>query len=459
MIPRMTGSIVKYPARILLVWYGMLILLGTACLMHPICRRPDAPPIEPMDALFTAASATSVTGLAVRSTEYDFSIYGQMVILVLIQVGGIGIMTITTYAMFRLGSRESLRTRALVAETLGADNKADLRAVLRHVLFMTALLETAGFLVLAARNLLLEPSPTALWNALFHSISAFCNAGFSVHDDSLVRYQSDPVVNFVIGSLVICGGIGFPVIWDVRHKAKYGWVEGWRRLHLHSKFMLLGTVLLLGFGAVMFLVLEWNGVLAEMPLWQRPMVALFHSTMCRTAGFNTIDVASLSNAMLFITILLMLVGAGPCSTAGGLKVSTLMAMMAHAWKSFLGQTRVNVFGRTIPTELVRRATATATLFTVVAMIALTVLLVCEQSTVPHTQSDVLFLDALFEVVSALGTVGLSVGLTGDLTVGGQLVIIALMFMGRLGPISVFAALSRQTRSIPVEYPAEEPLVG
>jgi trk system potassium uptake protein TrkH len=246
---------------------------------------------------------------------------------------------------------------------------------------------------------------------------------------------------------------------DLRQNAHGPWRERWGRLHLNSKIMLIGTVTLLLLGTISFLLLEWDGVLIGMPISKRIMIASFHSVSCRTAGFNTVDMASLTNAMLFISILLMLIGAGPCSTAGGFKVSTVAVLVLRAWKTFQGHTGINVFRRTVPAETVERATATAMLFTVLAAVALTTLLVFEQSAVPHPHSQGLFLDALFEIISALGTVGLSLGMTPSLTTAGRCILVCLMFLGRLGPISVFAALSRGQQTETIEFPTEEPLIG
>jgi trk system potassium uptake protein TrkH len=255
-MPQITGSIVKYPARASFVCYVALITLGALVLCSPMCRG-SSQPIAPLDALFTSTSATCVTGLAVRSTEHDFSFVGQVVILLLIQLGGIGIMTVTTYAMFHLGSRQSMRARAVLSETLGADEKSDLKWILRHVILLTLAIEGLGFLLLVARNLVDQPFSTAMWHALFHSVSAFCNAGFGLYDDSLTRYQGDLLVNLTVCGLVIVGGIGFPVLLDLRRHWRGPWRESWDRLHLHSKFMLIGTTLCLALGTASFLVLEW----------------------------------------------------------------------------------------------------------------------------------------------------------------------------------------------------------
>lgn len=456
---KLTGSLVKYPARAAVGWYLGLIAAGSLLLLHPLCHGSQERPISPLDAAFTSTSASCVTGLIVRSTEHDFSFLGHLVILFLIQLGGIGIMTVTTFVMFHLGGRQSLRHRAVLSETLGADAGADLKWILRNVIVMTLIFEGSGFVLLTVHNLFDHPPLTATWHALFHSVSAFCNAGFALHDDSLTRYQGDPLVNFTVTALIVTGGIGFPAILDMKRNWHGPWGERWGRLHLHSKLMLTGTAVLLVLGTAGFLALEWDGTLKDIPFWDRPLVAVFHSVSCRTAGFNTVEMSSLTNATLFISILLMAIGAGPCSTAGGFKVSTVAVLVLRAWATLHGHTRVNLARRTVPRETVDRAMATAMLFFVVAIVALTTLLVIEQSEEPHPQSQGLFLDAALEVVSALGTVGLSTGMTQHLSNAGRVIIIMLMFIGRLGPISVFIALSRAERSDPVEFPAEAPLIG
>jgi trk system potassium uptake protein len=441
-MPTLTGPVTKYPARASFIWYLGVILLGTAALTHPLCRAEGKAPLTFVDSLFTSTSATCVTGLAVRSTEHDLSFVGQLVLLALIQLGGIGIMTVTTFIMVRAGGRANLRQRVLISETLGARDSTDLNWVLRSVIVTTVLIEGAGFLLLLGRNVWDMPLAMAAWHALFHSVSAFCNAGFGLFDDSLTRYQGDVFVNLVICTLVILGGLGFPVLMDLRRQWQNSWRGIWERLHVHSKLMLLGTSVLLVVGTVSVLLLEWDGVLAEMSLPQRFLAAFFHSASTRTAGFNTVSIGHLTNATLFITIALMAIGAGPCSTAGGFKVSTITVLVLRAWGTFRGRERVNIL-----------------LFAVVLILALTVLLVYEQSGSSHQVTKGLFLEAMFEVTSALGTVGLSTGLTATLSVAGKIIIIALMFLGRLGPISVFAALSGKAKEEPVQYPSEEPMIG
>jgi len=458
-MPKVIGSLAQHPARVSFTWYAAAILAGSLLLMQPFCRAEAASPISLLDALFTATSATCVTGLVVRSTGNDFSWLGQLVILLLIQLGGIGIMTVTTYVTFQLGGRQSLRQRTILAETLGTGGEKDLRWVLGQVIRLTFIFEGAGFLLLATRFQFDHPPLMAFWHALFHSVSAFCNAGFALRDDSLVGYQGDWLVNPTVMVLIVTGGIGFPVMLDIGRNMHGPWSDRWDRLMLHSKIMVVGTSALLLFGTVGFLFLEWDGVLSGMSLPRRLLVSLFQSTTCRTAGFNTVHIGDLTNATLFLMILLMMIGAGPCSTGGGFKVSTISVLALRSWATFRGFRQVTFARRGIPDAVVERATATALLFAAVGVLALTVLLTFEQSSEPHDKSQGLFMDAAFEVISALGTVGLSTGMTGLLSSWGRVIIIVLMFVGRLGPISVFAVLARPARERSIQYAQQEPLIG
>lgn len=456
---RFTGSLAKYPARAAIIWYLGMILIGGLILTRPMCRAAGREPISWVDALFTATSATCVTGLTVRSTGSDFSGLGQVVILGLIQLGGIGIMTVTTFITLRLLGRAGLRHRAVVSETLGSGTASDLQWVLRNVLGMTFVVEAAGFFILAIRNLFDYPVLTALWHALFHSISAFCNAGFALPEDNLIGYQGDPLVNLTIVSLIVIGGIGFPVLLDLKRNWYGPWDRRWERLQLHTKLMLIGTTVLLMIGTIAILALEWDNMMKEMSFGRSLLVALFQSVVCRTAGFNTVPIGALTNATLFLMVLLMAVGAGPCSTAGGFKVSTMMIFVLRASSTLRGFSKVSIFRRTIPFGVMARATTTVLLYMAVAVASLTSLLVLEQSHRAHMGGQEIFLDALFEVVSALSTVGLSTGITSTLSDAGRIVLMLTMFIGRLGPISVAMALSLSERPQTIEYPPEEPLIG
>lgn len=456
-MPQLTGTLTSYPARVSFAAYVVTILVGGVLLTLPVARQADRPPISLVDGLFTATSACCVTGLTVRSTVGDFSAFGQGVILALIQLGGLGIMTITTLATFQIGGQATLRQRAVVADTLGVRSGRDLRWVGRAVFLTVLIAEFAGFLLLAASSWGSGPVGEIAWRSLFHSVSAFCNAGFALHDANLMPDAANAALNLVICGLIIVGGIGFPVIIDVVQRLRRP-REFWQRLSIQSKLMLIGTAGLLALGAVSFWLLEWDQALADEPLATRVLMGVFHSTTCRTAGFNTIDYGTLASSTLFLTIILMAIGAGPCSTAGGFKVSTLMTLLVSSWSSFRGLPRANIFRRTIPATAVRRATATALLFGAVATLALVALLVVESRN-PTSDRPRWFLESLFECISALGTVGLSTGITPLLSDPGKIVLIVLMLVGRLGPISAAVALSRQRTPYQPEYLEEEPLVG
>ncbi len=461
-MPQVAGAVSRYPARASLTWFLGLVIASAILLRLPICSADADRPISWLDALFTATSASCVTGLSVRSTPHDFSLAGQAVILLMIQIGGVGIMTLTTFVVFQLGARGSLRQRKVLEATLGATENADLRSILLSVLGLTAVCELGGFVLLLGYQLVTTERSfaEASWWSLFHSISAFCNAGFALQDNSLSDYRDDLFVNVVIMSLIMIGGIGYPVLFDLlRRRGCTSWSSYWERLQLHSKLTLIASLVLWLVPALLFLAAEWDDAFAELPIAYRPLAALFHSVSTRTAGFNTVDMATLSSASIFVTILLMFVGAGACSTAGGFKVSTASILVLRAWNTFRGRTRINAFRRTITHSAVERATATAMLFISLALIAMTLLLVIEELSLDQATARAKFRDVMFEVASALGTVGLSTGITASLTSAGKLLIIVLMFLGRLGPITVFAALSRSSENEPLEYSSEEPLVS
>jgi len=463
-LARFVGSLARHPARASFFWYGAVVAVGAVLLAQKFCREPGIERIEPIDAVFTSTSALCVTGLTVRSTGDEFSLPGQLIILALIQLGGIGIITVTTFVTLQLGGRQDLHSRSLLADTLGAGSEPDLRWVLARVVRFTLTFELAGAALLSSWFIFADSSfdgapLKAIWHAVFHAISAFCNSGFSLNSNSLARYQEDWFVNLTVMTLIISGGIGYPVMIDVSRNWRGPWRDRWGRLLLHTKMMIVGTVALILLGTVAVLVLEWDDALVGMGLHQRILVAMFQSVTCRTAGFNTVDLPTLTNATLFVMILLMMVGAGPCSTGGGFKVSTFTVLLLRAWTTFRGGTRVSIARRTLPEEVIDRAITTALLFAVVSVIGLTCLLAIEQSAKGVPSQQFPFRDALFEVASALGTVGLSTGLTPHLTTAGKVIIIVLMFVGRLGPITVVAALSLAGRAQPIAYASEEPLIG
>jgi trk system potassium uptake protein len=456
---RMTGSLERYPARVSLYWYSAILAIGTTLLFLPVSFRPGREPISFIDALFTATSALCVTGLSVRSTAHDFSWFGQFVILALIQLGGVGIMTVTTFVLFQLGGRSGLRHRAVIAETLGAGPNQDLKWILGRVLILSLTIELLGAILLFIRFALTDHLGSALWNSVFLSVSAFCNAGFALHDANLVPVRDDWVVNCVIMGLIISGGFGFPVMIDLTRTIPRGWPNAWYDLHLHSKLMIMASATAIVLGALFTLALEWDGVFASLPAEQKILPAFFHSVSCRTAGFNTVDIGAMRDATVFLSIILMVIGAGPCSTGGGVKISTVALLIMQAYSRFRGRSHINLFRRTIPEESIDRALASIMFYLIVATFAFIIILVVEENHALAEGTRWQFRDIMFEVVSALGTVGLSTGITAAFSTMGKSILIALMFMGRLGPITVFAALALSRSKHTKEFAREEPLLG
>lgn len=455
---KITGALSNYPARISFAAVVLLILLGTLLLCAPISHGDQEEPISWIEGLFTCVSAVCVTGLTVRSTGADFSLFGQIVILVLCQIGGLGILTFTNFVMLQFGAALELREKRLLTETLGAAGNANFGWVLRNVLRYTLILESLGAVLLFARFVWEYPWQQALWQAIFHSVSAFCNAGFALSDSSLIAYQEDWWVLSTLSFLIIFGGLGFPVVLDLARQRRGSLWERLDRLYLHSKMMLLGTALLLLLGFGSFLLFEWDHALQRREWQARLLIPMFQSITCRTAGFNTIDLGELSGASLLFSIFLMLVGGGPCSTAGGIKVTTLMMFVLKSVGRVTGRPTVTLFRRTIPQSSIDKATTVLLFYVFIAASALLLILTLENS-LDGIDGRQMFLPTMFETVSALGTVGLSVNLTSQLSEPSLFVLMVLMFIGRLGPITVFAALSLPEHDRSLKYVVEEPLVG
>ncbi len=469
-IAEFRGTLATYPARAACVYYLVVILMGTLLLYSPVSLHParnsETEAISLTEAAFTATSAACVTGLTVRSTGRDFSVFGQLVILLLLQLGGIGIMTVTTFAMLSFGRRESLRQRVLLQGTVGAGPEQDLQGVLVRVLLFVVLAECLGFLLMAGSLLIRqmhspEPDVTTaglLYEAFFHTISAFCNAGFCLFDNSLEDFHSDVLVNLVVCSLVLLGSLGFPVVLEVLDRAASPGPR-WEKFSLHTKLMLVSTAVAVLLGAIVFLALEWSNTLQGMPVGDRVLVGLFYSASARTAGFNTVPTDQLTASTLLVTMMLMFIGGGPCSTAGGAKLTTITVLGLYVWARFWGSPRLTVWRRTVPRETIERAISAVGVLAVCGFIGLMVLLIQDHTHQPFDQSQTSFQAVLFDVASAIGTTGLSAGYVWTLGEAGQWVIITMMFLGRLGPLSVFVAFSRSERPPRIEHASGEVLVG
>ena len=442
------------PARSLVSSFALLVCLGTALLYLP---GMTTKPLSFLDTLFTATSAVCVTGLIVVDTGTAFSGWGQGVILVLIQLGGLGIMTFSVFLYKMIGASVSLRDELAVREALAYSHEQDAVSLVRSVVLLTLAVEAVGAAILFFLWLGDYSAGRAAVLAVFHSVSAFCNAGFSLFPDSLTRYANSGAVNFTVIGLIIIGGLGFIAIrdicWPKPNKTK-------RRLSLHTKVVLAASLSLLLLGWLVFIAMEWNNVLAGRSMVDKMTVALFQSVTTRTAGFNTVDFAHLSNPSLLTSMLLMFIGGSPGSTAGGVKTVTFALLVAMGISRLKGFSRVNIFHRSVPNEVVTRSLTIILVAILVVGMAFGALLVFETGGMDHMQTRDFFVELLFETISAYGTVGLSMGVTGGLTSVGKVVIILTMFLGRVGSITVAMALLEKFRkSKSYNYGPEDLMVG
>jgi trk system potassium uptake protein TrkH len=438
--PDLIDVVLNNPSRVLVVSFVGICALGTLLLALPIAAA-NGDPLAFMDALFMAVSATCVTGLVTVDTPVVFSGFGQAVVLTLIQVGGLGIMVFSAAAVVFLGKRMSLSHERAAVDLVGATGRAGLRGALRDVFVVTLATEGVAAVLLTGAFWSRGDSPlVALWRGSFTAISAFCNAGFALQSDSLISYADDPFVLGVLAVTIVVGGLGPSVV-----MALTVWRQVERRT-LHTRLVLATTAALIVGPALLIAALEWNNTLAGMSALDKLGNALFQSVTLRTAGFNSIDLARVNPATWTLMILVMFVGGSPGSTAGGAKTTTLAVVVLSILAVARGRERIEVFGRTLPNVTVLRATAVTTL----GVLASCVGLGCLQVT-----QDIPLDAALFEVVSALATVGLSVGATGMLDDIGKVVIAACMFAGRVGPLTLFvflasASSARADRAFPEE---------
>lgn len=419
------------------------ILIGTLLLTFPAATQ-DGRGTMLIDALFTATSATCVTGLIVQDTPHYFSTFGQMVILCLIQLGGLGIMTYSAFVAILFG-RFSLGQRKMVQEMM--EEERNIFSTIFFILKMTFIIEGIGALLLFARfYFYFDSAGRAVYFSVFHSISAFCNAGFALFSDSLSRFAADPVVNIVIGSLILLGGIGFIVIWEMT-----GLIRKQRRqVTLHTRLALAtsAVLLLIGFFAVFYF--EFDGVLISESLPVKMMAALFHSITARTAGFNTLPIHAFSPITLTILIVLMFIGASPGSTGGGIKTTTFAVLALSVRSIFRGKEQVEIAGKTVPDDSLKRAVVLLVSALSLVLVSFVFLLSVEEKA---------YTDLLFETVSAFGTVGLSTGVTPALSNTGKMVLTLLMFLGRIGPLTFGLALLREKAKGRIEYPKGRVIIG
>ena len=411
-----------------------------------------------LEALFTATSAVCVTGLIVVDTATYFTRWGQAFLLLLIQLGGLGIITFTTFIILALGRRLSLRHEALTLAEIGASEEIDHRRLAADILKFTFFFEAAGAVVL---YFLWVPDlgwGAAAWHATFHSISAFCNAGFSTFSDSLMGFAGSAFTLLAISALVIAGGLGFLVLEELNLRRLARARDRHGRLTLHARIVLATTAILLVGGWIVFTAFEWGGAFRDMGVVDRLTNGFFMSVTARTAGFNSIDYAAAGDDANFMTIILMAIGGSPGSTAGGLKTTTFALIGLLAIARVRGHGIVSVWGRSIPAETIQRAVGLFVLGFVVLTLALFGFAHTELAVDPGEGQP--FLRHMFEAVSAFNTVGLSMGVTPGLSAPGRWLAIFLMFVGRVGPLVFAAALARSARGgTPLRYSYEDVVIG
>lgn len=426
-----------------------VIAAGTILLMLPAAsQRGEATGL--VTALFTSVSASCVTGLVLVDTATYWSGFGQAVIIVLIQLGGLGFMTIATLFSRLLRRRMSMRERGVMAESINTVRVGRIMEITSTIGLGTLIFELAGAVLLSIRFIPEFGLGRGLWYSVFHSISAFCNAGFDLMGvkepfSSLVSYSDDALVSITIMLLIIFGGIGFLVWDDVRQKGLK-----WRRYDLQTKLVILTTLVLIFGGALLFFVIERNRMNADMPLGEQILVSFFSAVTPRTAGFNSVDTAALSDASKLLTVILMFIGGSPGSTAGGIKTTSVAVVLIFLFSGIRGRRGAYVFGRRIPDDAMKRSGMIVSTNLMLALFGALVL--CGTQSLPLA-------DVLIEVFSAIGTVGMSTGITRELSTLSALVIALLMYCGRVGSVSFAMALLERRSDPPVTYPEEQVTVG
>ena len=440
--PSLVDVVLLHPPRILVASFSLLCLVGTFLLALPMASA-DGQGIALIDAAFTAVSATCVTGLAVKDTAVDFSLWGQFVLFAFIQVGGLGIMVFSAAAVVVLGRRLSVHHEAAAVDLVGATGRAGLSQAVRGILLVSIATEVVSALLLWPAFIVAgDDVGTALWRAVFTAVSAFCNAGFALQSSSLISYAHSPFILLVVGLTFVLGGIGPAVVASVVQR---------RRLSVQARLVLVTSAVLLVVPGLLILILEWGASLEGLSVVDKVTNALFQSATLRTAGFNSVDFASITPATWTLMLVVMFVGGSPGSTAGGVKTTTVAVIALAVLAIVRGQDRVDVAGRTIPATTILRAAAAMTIGVLSCLGAIMALQLTQE--IPL---DVL----VFEVVSALGTVGISMGGTALLDEVGKVVIILCMFAGRIGPLTFFVFLASRTPHRPsVRWPEEQVAVG
>lgn len=438
------------PAQVVLLSFGGWILLGALILILPVSAAPGKK-ILFIDALFMATSATCVTGLSTISLPDEFSVFGQMVMLLLTQVGGLGIMTLSSSMALIMGKNLQMREQVIMQDVLDTSSSSELLALIVDIIRYTFLIEFIGAMVLTV-GFYQEGFEVgqALYFGFYHSIMAFCNAGFALFNNNLEDFKFEPLISMTIAILLMLGGIGFSVMKDVYLTAKSR--RSFKTLSVHTKIVLSVNTLLVAFGTIYLFFGEFLHAFQDMSMWERFQVSFFQAITPRTAGFNTINLNALHPHSLYMIILLMFIGASPGSTGGGVKTTTFAVLLQSVTATLKGKFYVEFFERRVPPVTVVKSIAIFIISLIVVSAGVLIMM--------RLEPDKSFLAIFFEVTSAFGTVGLSLGITPFLTVLGKLAMVVMMFIGRVGPLTLVLAVgSRAVMPSKVEYPEGKILIG
>ncbi len=428
--------------------FVLLSLFGSLLLCLPFAHAE--PGITWVDSFFTSTSAVCVTGLTVVDTGTVFTPTGQVFVMLLIQLGGLGIMTLSIVFLSLSGSRISLSGRTVIEQTFLPQAEAQIYPIAKTIASATLMIEGTGALLLY----LFRPE-YGIFSAVFHAVSAFCNAGFALFKDNLMSLRAHWGYNLVIMGLIVLGGLGFYVMFEVKNRL----TGRSRRFSLHARVVLITTVALIVGGAVIIYLLELRNLIEGMPFGEQMLASLFQSVTTRTAGFNTLDLALAVKATLFFMILLMFIGASPGSTGGGIKTTTFGILVAAAWSSLRGKHETEAFQSTIPHKTVLQALALTVISSLLIVMCTMAVVVVESAGVPFQEHPVQFIQYIFEVVSAFGTVGLSTGITAGLADASKLIICAMMLVGRVGPLTLAFVLGRERQRARYRYAEGNIMVG
>jgi len=431
------------PSVTVVLSFFVLILVGTVLLKLPIATTET---ISWLNTLFTATSAVTVTGLIVVDTGTAFTLFGQTVIMFLMQLGGLGLMTSAVSIFFIFKRKIGMQQRNIIRASLNQDSSGGIIRLVRYLLFFSLSIELIGFILLSIKWIPEFGFSKGAFYSLFHTVAAFNNAGFSLWSDSLSSYVGDPVVNLTITSMFVLGGIGFTVLLDVWNKKKF------KTLTLHSKVMIVGTLVINIIAIISIFILEYSNpqTLGSLSFEDKAWSAYFQGLTPRTAGFNSIDISALTLPTMLLIVILMFIGAGSASTGSGIKLSTFIILLLTTITTLKGGEEVSLFGRRLKNSAVLRALTLTLISFLLVFVAIFVLTVTENGS---------FIAIVFEVVSAFGTVGLSTGLTTELSTIGRFVIMFVMFVGRIGPITIASILLTSKNPSLIRYPQENIFVG